>query len=223
MSGWAIVVREVRRNLARNTAAAISVMVASALGASLVGIAAEWFVLVGQARAATAGSFAALGIAGQLGARLPLLAGAVVAAEVVTLSTTTLAMRGRRLSEAGFFELTLGAPASYTRAPALVEGLGQGLLGGLAAAAVALVVAPGVTRIERSTVSLVGSYTSVQRVGHGSRTTTRTVDLHGIQLTAGHLAVIALVVIGLGAALGLLNALATQRRPRGRLRGNQAD
>jgi hypothetical protein len=110
MNGRAIVVREARRNLARNAGAAISVVVASALGAGLVGIAVEWFVVVGQARTATAGSFAVLGIATQLGARLPLLVGAVVAAEVIALSTTTLAMRRRRLGEAGFFELTLGAP-----------------------------------------------------------------------------------------------------------------
>jgi hypothetical protein len=165
--------------------AAISVVLASALGAGVVGTAAEWFVLVGQARAATAGSFAALGIAGQLAARLPLLVGALVLAEVIAWSTTTLAMRARRVGEASFFEITLGAPKSYTKVPALVEGLGQGLLGGLVAAAVAFVLAPPITRVERSTVGLVGSYTTVQKVGRVWRTTTHTVNLQGIQLTAG--------------------------------------
>jgi hypothetical protein len=206
--------REARRNLARNSGAAISVVVASALGASLVGIAAEWFVLVGQARAATAGSFAALSIATQLGSRLPLLAGAVVAAEVIVLSTTILAMRQRRLGEARFFELTLGAPGSYTRNPALVEGLGQGLVGGMFAAVVALVVAPGLARAERSTVAVFGSYSSARRVGHVLRTTTHTVNVRNIQLTAGHLAVIAFVAVGLGAVFGFLNAFVTQWRPR---------
>jgi hypothetical protein len=220
MSGWAIVVREARRNLARNTGAAISVVVASALGMSLVAIAAEWFVLVGQARAATAGSRTALGIATQLGGRLPLLAGAIVAAEVIVLSTTTLAMRQRRLGEARFFELTLGAPGSYTRNPALLEGLGQGLVGGMFAVVVALVVAPGLARAERSTVAVFGSYSSVRRVGHVLRTTTHTVDVHNIQLTVGDLAAIAFVVVGLGAALGFLNAFATQWRPRRHLRGD---
>jgi hypothetical protein len=214
--------REARRNLARNSGAAISVVVASALGASLVGIAAEWFVLVGQARAATAGSFAALSIATQLGSRLPLLAGAVVAAEVIVLSTTILAMRQRRLGEARFFELTLGAPGSYTRNPALVEGLGQGLVGGMFAAVVALVVASGLARAERSTVAVFGSYSSVRRVGHVLRTTTHTVNVHNIQLTAGDLAVIAFVAVGLGAVLGFFNTCVTQWHPRRHLRGGKA-
>ena len=93
MSDRAVVVREVRRNLARNFGAAMWVVVASALGAGLVGIAADWFVLVGQARRATEGDFAALSIAGQVAARLPLLISAVVAAEVMAGSSTTFAMR----------------------------------------------------------------------------------------------------------------------------------
>jgi hypothetical protein len=222
MSARAIVVREARRNLARNTGAAISVVVASALGASLVAISAEWFVLVGQARAATAGSRAALSVATQLGGRLPLLAGAIVAAEVIVLSTTTLAMRQRRLGEARFFELTLGAPASYTRNPALVEGLGQGLVGGMFATVVALGAAPGLVRVERSTVAVFGSDSSVRRIGHVLRTTTHTIDVHNIQLAAGDLVVIAVVVIGLGAVLGFLNTFVTQWRPRRHLGGGQA-
>jgi len=138
-------------------------VVASALGASLVAMAAEWFLLVGQARTATAGSFAALGIGGQLGARLPLLVGAVAAAQVIVLSTTTMAMRGRRLGEAGFFELTLGAPRpTQDRQP-------------------------------------------------WSRASAKVCP------------VIAVVVIGLGAAPGLLNTFATQRRPRGQVQADQAD
>jgi len=222
MSDRAVVVREVRRNLARNLGAAMWVVVASALGACGVGMAAEWFVLVGQARTATEGNFAALSIANQVAARLPLLIGAIAAAEVIAGSATTFDMRARRVGESSFFELTLGAPKSYTRAPALVEGLGEGLLGGLVAAAVAFVVAPAITRAERSTVGFFGSSTSVQKVGRVVRTTTHTVNLHGIQLTAGHLAVIAVIVVGLGAALGLLNAFATRRPPTGHLRGDQA-
>jgi hypothetical protein len=221
MSEGAVVVREVRRNLARNLGAAMWVVMASALGACLVGTAAEWFVLVGQARAATEGNFAALSMAGQVTARLPLLIGAIVAAEVIAWSTTTFAMRARRICEASFFELTLGAPKSYTKAPALVEGLGEGLLGGLVAAAVAIVVAPAITHAERAFVGFVGSSTSVTKVGGVVRTTTRTVSLHGIQLTAGRLAVIAVVVVGLGAALGLFNAFATRPRPRRHLWGDQ--
>ena len=115
MNRSVIVVREVRRNVARNHGAAFSVVVASALGAGLVGVVAVWSDLVGRARALTAGSFAVLGIATQVDVRIPLFAGAVLAAEVIALSTTTLAMRRRRLSEIQFFERTLGAPAPYTR------------------------------------------------------------------------------------------------------------
>jgi hypothetical protein len=56
----------------------------------------------------------------------------------------------------------------------MVEGLSQGLLGGLVAAAVAVVVGPGITSAERAAVGLFGSYTSVQAVGYASRTTTHT-------------------------------------------------
>jgi hypothetical protein len=221
MTDRAVVVREVRRNLARNFGAAMWVVVASALGACSVGTAAEWFVLVGQARTATERNFAALNVAGQVTARLPVLIGAIVAAEVIAWSTTTLAMRARRIGEASFFEVTLGAPKSYTKAPALVEGLGEGLLGGLLAAAGVFVVAPPITRAERAFVGFVGSYTTFHKVGREMRTTTRTVDLHGIELTAGHLATIAVVVVGLGAVLGLVNAFATRRPPRGHFRGDQ--
>jgi hypothetical protein len=51
------------------------------------------------------------------------------------------------------------------------------------------------------------------------RTTTKTVGIHGIGLSARDLAIIAVVVIGLGGALGLFNAFATRRQPRGHLRG----
>jgi hypothetical protein len=222
MRDQAVVVREVRRNLARNFGAAITVIVASALGACIVVTAAEWFVLVGQARTATEGNFGALSIAGQVTGRLPLLVGALVVAEVIAWSATTFAMRARRVGEARFFELTLGASKSYTRAPALVEGLGEGLVGGLVAAAVAFVVAPPITRVERSFVGFVGSSTTVQKVGHGVRTTTHTPDLKGIELTVGNLAVIAAVVVVLGAAIGLLNASTTRWPPRGRQRGDTA-
>jgi hypothetical protein len=143
------------------------------------------------------------------------LIGAIVAAEVIVWSTTTFAMRARRIGEASFFEHTLGAPKSYAKAPALVEGLGEGLLGGLVAAAVAFVVAPAITSAERGFVGFVGSSTSVTKIRGVVRTTTRTVGLHGIQLTAGRLAVIAVVVVGLGAALGLFNAFAARQPPRG--------
>jgi hypothetical protein len=223
MSDRGVVVREVQRNVARNFGAAMWVVVSSALGACVVGMAAEWFVIVGQARTAAEGSFAALSIAGQYTARLPLLVGSIAAAEVIAWSATTFAMRARRVGEASFFELTLGAPKSYTRAPALVEGLGEGLLGGPVAAAIAFVVAPAITRVERSTAGFFGSSTSVQKVGHVVRTkTTQTVNLHHMELTMGHLAVIAVVVVCLGAALGLVNAFATMRVPRGQLRADQA-
>ena len=54
-------------------------------------------VLVGQARVATASGLAALGMATQPGARVPLLVDVLVAAEVTAWSTTKLAMGRRRL------------------------------------------------------------------------------------------------------------------------------
>jgi hypothetical protein len=90
------------------------------------------------------------------------------------------------------------------------------------AAVVALVVAPGLARAERSTVAVFGSYTSVRRVGHVLRTITHTVGIHNIQLTVGDKAAIAFVAVGLGAVLGFLNTFVTQWRPRRHLRGGQA-
>ena len=218
MSDLAVSAREVRLNLARNLGAAMWVIVASALGACLVGTAVEWFVLVGQARAATEGKVAALSVAGQVTARLPLLIGAIVAAEVIVWSTTTFAMRAGRTDEASFFELTLGAPKSYTKAPALVEGLGEGLLGGVVAAVVAFVVAP-YHPAERVFVGFVGSSTWVTKVGGVVRTDHPHCGPPRHPVDRWRLAVIAVVVVVLGAALGLFNAFTSGRRPRGYLKG----
>ena len=165
-------------------------------------------------RALTEGSFAALGIDTQMDFRLPLLAGAVLGAEVIILSTTMVAVRRRRLSEGKFFELTLGAPVTYTKWPALAEGLGQGLAGGVVAVVLVVVAAPIITGGERTTAQVITAYTTFQVRGGPSSATTRVARLASLHLSLGDLSVIALVVAGLGALLGLLNASISLRPPR---------
>jgi hypothetical protein len=220
MSTRAIVAREARRNLGRNRGAVVSVVLAVGLGACLVGLALEWSVLVGEAQAVANSSFFALSVATQLDLRAPLVVAAVVVAEAIALPATTLAMRQRRRNETGFFETTLGAPAAYTKTPALVEGLGQGLAGGLIATAVALIAVPTVTRGERSTVPK--SYTlTVTQGSLPPRKMTHILDVNAIRLTAGHLGVIAVVIVGFAAVLGLFNAFVTLSSPRGDARADE--
>jgi cell division protein FtsX len=227
LTSWRIVRREVIRNLRRNALAALSVTIAIGVGGALVGGVIEWWVLVDRAADAARHTQEILGVSSQLTARRVALLAATAAAELIALVTTYLSMGRRRSSEAAVFE-ALGAPCVYTWWPALIEGLTEGLCGGLVAAIIALAAGPWIAGGERST--LVGSYTSgcftspqEARLGLCGGRQHSLVGVHHLDLDPIHLATsqdlrVAGGLVVLGSFLGLLNTTPTLRRRTGRRR-----
>jgi cell division protein FtsX len=218
VTGWAIVRREIRRNLNRNKRSALTVVLAVAIAGGLVALVAEWWVLVGRAAIVAAGTGAAVGVETQKNARIPLLAAAVVIAEIIGLTATIQATRRRRRSEFDIFERILGAPNQYTKMPALAEGLIYGIIGGVLAATIAVAGAPILTRGERSTVPSNFTITDL-KAGHPTQVHRYQLAVRAIQVGAAHEAAIAAGVLGLSAVLGIVNTTATLRTRRTTLPG----
>jgi cell division protein FtsX len=227
LTNWRIVRREIIRNLRRNAPAASSVTIAIGVAGALVGGVIEWWVLVDRAADAARHTQEILGVSAQLTARRVALLAATAAAELIALVTTYLSMGRRRSSEAAVFE-TLGAPGVYTWWPALIEGLTEGLCGGIVAAIIAVAAGPWIARGERST--LVGSYTSgcftspqEARRGYCGGRQHSLVGVHHLDLGRIHLATsqdlrVAGGLVVLGSFLGLLNTTPTLRRRTSRRR-----
>jgi ABC-type uncharacterized transport system YnjBCD ATPase subunit len=147
-----VVVREADLNVRRNLKATGSFAAAAAIAGGFVGAVVEWCLNVNRAAGVASGTRAALSIAFERSVRVPVLLGALLAAELILMVIGGQAVGRRQRSELEFLEGVLGLPRSYTAMPALSEAGAAGLVGGLGAAVATVASARAVSKFVRSTV-----------------------------------------------------------------------